>query len=89
MSIQLVAQTFEIRIKRHKTADALKKGAAVSLVRNTIQRALAIARGEAAVTRQSNRRSIERVDRNVAALRFFDRTIDVQRVPGCGRIETP
>ena len=42
-------------------------------MRHAIQRTLTIARGQIVVTRQSDRRSIERVDRDVAPVGFANR----------------
>src|SRR5947209_3245393 len=80
LSIQLFAQPLEVRIERHESGRPLKESHATRVMRHAIQRALAIAGRQVAVTGQANRRRVERINRDVAPVRFSDSAIDIERV---------
>src|SRR5882672_10748883 len=80
LPVKLCSQPVEIRIKRHKASRALKEGAATRVVRDAIQRTLAITGGEIAAAGQTDRRRIERKDRRVAPVRFADSPLEIDCV---------
>src|SRR5438270_3653571 len=87
LAIQFRTQTIKVRIEGNETGQALEKRGAASFMRNAIQRTLTVTRRQKTVTGQTYRGRIERIDRDVAPLRFFDRAIDVERLPCARRVE--
>ena len=57
-------------------------------MRYAIQRALAVTRGETAVAGKTNRRRVERKDRDVTFVRFFDCAVDIERATRRRHIES-
>ena|SRR5437762_1606884 len=87
LAIQFRTQTIKVRIEGNETGQALEKRGAASFMRNAIQRTLTVTRRQKTATGQTYRGRIERIDRDVAPLCFFDRAIDVERLPCARRIE--
>src|SRR5437870_13130324 len=87
LAIQFRAQAIKVGIEGHETVSRLAERGAASFMRDAIQGTLTVTCGNKTATGQTHRRCIERIDRDIAPIRFFDRAINVERVPCTRRIE--
>ena len=88
LRIQRLRETGKIRVERHESGGALEKRFATCVIRQPIQRALSITRGQHATARQTDRRRVERVNRYLMLIRALDCSLKVKRLARSHRIKT-
>src|SRR5437763_17153362 len=79
LRVECLRQALEVRVEGDE-ARALEEGASARLVRDAVERALAVADGELVPARQAHRGRVERVDRDAAALGLARGAFQINRV---------
>ena len=80
LPVQRLTQTVEVRVERNEPVGSLEERSSTSFIRYPVQRALSVARGDAAVARQTHRRSVETEHRHMSLVRFLNRSLDIDCV---------
>src|SRR6185503_11444089 len=77
----------EIGIEGNEARRSLEEGLPASIISQTIERVLTIARRQTAAARQTNRRCIKRINRYIALIGFLDRSFEIDGVRRTRNVE--